>query len=174
MKRRYIFLIISLVLVVIGTYFMNPTKENKFIETSHREIQIMHSGIDSIFLFVDETMVNLELERNETQFMLDSLDTELVQNKQSITSYRTSINQTDKLNVSLKNKNIQLDSTIIELNNIHVIESDRLITALAREVNMVIFYKHMIDSLIKQNIVLSNTVSDTIYKLDTIYYNNPK
>jgi hypothetical protein len=45
MKLRYIFLLVSLFLIVGVTYLMNPETENTFIEETKQEIEIMHMGI---------------------------------------------------------------------------------------------------------------------------------
>ena len=174
MKRRYILLIISLVLVVSATYFLKPNSENEFIKKTQRDVKVMHSGIDSIFITADETMTDLELQRNENQCILDSLDNQLLQKKQLVMNQVTSIDKIEKLNLILKNKNKQLDSMIRELNKIRATESEQFMDEIEyyinREVKLVIFYKHKIDSLTKKNIILNNAISDTIYKLDTIYY----
>lgn len=173
MKRRYILLIISLVLVVSVTYFLKPNAENEFIKKTQQEVKVMHSGIDSIFITADETMTDLESERNENKFILDSLDTQLVRKNHTVNNHITSLNKIEKLNSILKNKNKQLDSTIKELNTLRSSESEQFMNEIEyyinREVKLVIFYKHKIDSLTKENIILNNASSDTIYKVDTIY-----
>ena len=99
MKKRYIFLLVSLISVIGITFLIKKDYTNLFIEETKEEISIMHNERDSIFSFVDETMSYLELERLEKQNMLDSLDKELIRKQNIVNKFIYSIEENKKLNL---------------------------------------------------------------------------
>jgi len=173
MKKRYIFLLVSLISVIGITILIKKDYTNLFIEETKEEISVMHNERDSIFSFVDETMSDLELERSEKQNMLDSLDKELIKKQNIVKEFIYSIEQNKKLNLTLENKNRHLNSVLEETKNklhdiIQINENTKEKLEVAHKEKEMLYNQY--NSL--QEIYQENTfiVVDTIYKIDTIYY----
>jgi len=173
MKKRYIFLLVSLISVIGITFLIKKDYTNLFIEETKEEISIMHNERDSIFSFVDETMSDLELERLEKQNMLDSLDKELIRKQNIVNKFIYSIEENKKLNLTLENEKIHLESILEETKNklqdlILINENTKEKLEVVHKENEMLYNQY--NSL--QEIYQENTfiVVDTIYKIDTIYY----
>jgi hypothetical protein len=173
MKKRYIFLLVSLISVIGITFLIKKDYTNLFIEETKEEISIMHNERDSIFSFVDETMSDLELERLEKQNMLDSLDKELIRKQNIVNKFIYSIEENKKLNLTLENEKIHLESILEETKNklqdlILINENTKEKLEVVHKEKEMLYNQY--NSL--QEIYLENTfiVIDTIYKIDTIYY----
>ena len=173
MKKRYIFLLVSLISVIGITFLIKKDYTNLFIEETKEEISIMHNERDSIFSFVDETMSYLELERLEKQNMLDSLDKELIRKQNIVNKFIYSIEENKKLNLTLENEKIHLESILEETKNklqdlILINENTKEKLEVVHKEKEMLYNQY--NSL--QEIYLENTfiIVDTIYKIDTIYY----
>jgi hypothetical protein len=81
MKKRYIFLTISLVSVIILTYLLKNDYENTFIVETKKEIGVMQEKQDSIFLFADDVLDNVMEQKKEDSTKMSDLD-EMVKKKQ--------------------------------------------------------------------------------------------
>lgn len=81
MKKRYIFLIVSLVSVVSITYLLKKDLDNEFIRQTEKEINSMHEERDSVFLFADEVLEGVTEQKKVDSLKLTDLD-EKVKNKQ--------------------------------------------------------------------------------------------
>ena len=82
MKKRYIFLIVSL--SVIGSltyYFDSQKKDNEFIIETERELDSLNKERDSIFYFADEVLDHIDEKKKKDSLKLTSLD-DMVKNKQ--------------------------------------------------------------------------------------------
>jgi len=173
MKKRYIFLLVSLISVIGITILIKKDYTNLFIEETKEEISVMHNERDSIFSFVDETMSDLELERNEKQNMLDSLDEELIKKQNIVNQFILSIEQNRKLNLTLENKNRHLDSVLEETKNklqdlILINENTKeKLEVVHKEKEMLYNQYNSLQEIYQENTFI---VVDTIYKIDTIYY----
>ena len=173
MKKRYIFLIVSLISVVTITYFIKSDYANTFITETKEEIEYLHNEKDSIFSYVDETINNLDTERKEKQFKLDSLDVELYEKQKIVNKHLKSIEESKKLHSLLKetNKNLLKESDVLK-ENLSTIKSELVEV---RKMNETIT-KEKEDIYIQysdlKQIYQNNTfvVVDTIYKIDTICY----
>ena len=173
MKKRYIFLLVSLISVIGITILIKKDYTNLFIEETKEEISVMHNERDSIFSFVDGTMSDLELERNEKQNMLDSLDEELIKKQNIVNQFILSIEQNRKLNLTLENKNRHLDSILEETKNklrdlIVINDSTKeKLEIVHKEKEMLYNQYNNLQEIYKKDTFI---VVDTIYKIDTIYY----
>jgi len=81
MKKRYIFLIVSLVSVASITYLLKKDLDNEFIRQTEKEINSMHKERDSVFLFADEVLEGVTEQKKVDSLKLTDLD-EKVKNKQ--------------------------------------------------------------------------------------------
>ena len=81
MKKRYIFLIVSLVLVISITYFLKDDYQSAFIEKTQEEIKDMHQRQDSIFIFADDVLNEAFDRKKEDETKISILD-EMVKKKQ--------------------------------------------------------------------------------------------
>jgi DNA repair exonuclease SbcCD ATPase subunit len=81
MKKRYIFLIVSLVSVASITYLLKKDLDNEFIRQTEKEINSMHEERDSVFLFADEVLEGVTEQKKVDSLKLTDLD-EKVKNKQ--------------------------------------------------------------------------------------------
>jgi len=173
MKKRYIFLLVSLISVIGITILIKKDYTNLFIEETKEEISVMHNERDSIFSFVDETMSDLELERSEKQNMLDSLDEELIKKQNIVKEFINSIEQNKKLNLTLENKNRHLNSVLEETKNklhdiIQINENTKeKLEVVNKEKEMLYNQYNSLQEIYQENTFI---VVDTIYKIDTIYY----
>ena len=82
MKKRYVFLIVSL--IVIGSltyYFDSQKKENEFIKETERELDSLNKERDSVFYFADEVLNHIDEQKKSDSLKLSSLDG-MVKNKQ--------------------------------------------------------------------------------------------
>ena len=173
MKKRYIFLLVSLISVICITILFKKDYTNLFIKETKEEINVMRDERDSIFSFVDQTMSDLELERTEKQNMLDSLDKELIKKQNIVKEFINSIEQNKKLNLTLENKNKYLDSILRETKSkLHHISLENMKTKEILEVvhkEKEILYNQY-NSLQETYQEKSFIIVDTIYKIDTLYY----
>jgi len=173
MKKRYIFLLISLISVIGITILIKKDYTNLFIEETKEEISVMYNERDSIFSFVDETMSDLELERSEKQNMLDSLDKELIKKQNIVNKFIYSIEENKKLNLSLENEKIHLESILEETKNklqdlILINENTKeKLEVTHKEKEMLYNQYNSLQEIYQENTFI---VVDTIYKIDTIYY----
>ena len=173
MKKRYIFLLISLISVIGITILIKKDYTNLFIEETKEEISVMYNERDSIFSFVDETMSDLELERSEKQNMLDSLDKELIRKQNIVNKFIYSIEENKKLNLSLENEKIHLESILEETKNklqdlILINENTKeKLEVTHKEKEMLYNQYNSLQEIYQENTFI---VVDTIYKIDTIYY----
>jgi len=173
MKKRYIFLLVSLISVIGITILIKKDYTNLFIEETKEEISVMHNERDSIFSFVDETMSDLELERSEKQNMLDSLDKELIKKQNIVKEFIYSIEQNKKLNLTLENEKIHLESVLEETKNklqdlIVINENTKeKLEVVHKEKEMLYNQYNSLQEIYQENTFI---VVDTIYKIDTIYY----
>jgi len=173
MKKRYIFLLVSLISVIGITILIKKDYTNLFIEETKEEISVMHNERDSIFSFVDETMSDLELERSEKQNMLDSLDKELIKKQNIVKEFIYSIEQNKKLNLTLENEKIHLESVLEETKNklhdiIQINENTKeKLEVVNKEKEMLYNQYNSLQEIYQENTFI---VVDTIYKIDTIYY----
>ena len=173
MKKRYIFLLVSLISVIGITILIKKDYTNLFIEETKEEISVMHNERDSIFSFVDETMSDLELERSEKQNMLDSLDEELIKKQNIVKEFINSIEQNKKLNLTLENKNRHLNSVLEETKNkLHDLilineNTKEELEVTHKEKEMLYNQYNSLQEIYQENTFI---VVDTIYKIDTIYY----
>lgn len=181
MKNRYLFLLISVVIIILITYHLKSDYENSFIVETKEEIKLMHTERDSIFSYVDVTMSNLEYERNEKQFVLDSLDVELYENQKIVNQHLKSIEESKKLHCLLEETNEKLlkekgklenslsdaMKELVDIRKINKVTEEKLET-INKEKEVI--YNQYSDL---QEIYQNNTfiIVDTIYKIDTIYYN---
>ena len=82
MKNRYIFLIVSLILIGTFTYYLDSHKEeNKFIVETEGEIISLSKEKDSIFYLVDEVLTHIDDKKRGDSLKLYTLD-EKVKTKQ--------------------------------------------------------------------------------------------
>lgn len=82
MKNRYIFLIVSLILIGTFTYYLDSQKEeNKFIVETEGEIISLSKEKDSIFYLVDEVLTHIDDKKRGDSLKLYTLD-EKVKTKQ--------------------------------------------------------------------------------------------
>ena len=180
MKKRYIFLIVSLISVVTITYFIKSDYANTFITETKEEIEYLHNEKDSIFSYVDETINNLDIERKEKQFKLDSLDIELIKKQKIVNQYIKSIEDNKILlqrieedNKKLLKEKNNLSSTLVEVNE-RLVEVTDLNEYTQRRLDDVKQEKENIYNQYSdlKEIYQNNTfvVVDTIYKIDTICY----
>lgn len=173
MKKRYIFLLVSLISVIGITFLIKKDYTNLFIEETKEELSVMHNERDSIFSFVDETMTDLDLERLEKQNLLDSLDKELIKKQNIVNKFIYSIEENKKLNLSLENKNRHLDSVLEETKNklrdlIVINDSTKeKLEIVHKEKEMLYNQYNSLQEIYQENTFI---VVDTIYKIDTIYY----
>ena len=173
MKKRYIFLLVSLISVICITILFKKDYTNLFIKETKEEINVMRDERDSIFSFVDETMSDLELERSEKQNMLDSLDKELIKKQNIVKEFIYSIEQNKKLNLTLENEKIHLESVLEETKNklqdlIVINENTKEKLEVAhKEKEMLYNQYNNLQEIYKKDTFI---VVDTIYKIDTIYY----
>jgi len=173
MKKRYIFLLVSLISVIGITFLIKKDYTNLFIEETKEELSVMHNERDSIFSFVDETMTDLDLERSEKQNLLDSLDKELIRKQNIVNKFIYSIEENKKLNLTLENKNRHLDSVLEETKNklqdlILINENTKeKLEVVHKEKEMLYNQYNSLQEIYQENTFI---VVDTIYKIDTIYY----
>jgi hypothetical protein len=81
-KNRYIFLIVSLILIGTFTYYLDSHKEeNKFIVETEGEIISLSKEKDSIFYLVDEVLTHIDDKKRGDSLKLYTLD-EKVKTKQ--------------------------------------------------------------------------------------------
>lgn len=173
MKKRYIFLIVSLISVITITFLLKKDYTNLFIVKTKEEISNIHNERDSIFLFVDETLLNLEIERYEKQFMIDSLDVELEKKQKLVNQSIHSIEQNKHLNLTLEKKNKYIDSILSETKNkLHdltiVNENTKKNLEVVNKEKEILYNQY--NSLQENYLVNTLIFVDTIYKIDTIYY----
>ena len=82
MKNRYIFLIVSLILIGSTTYYLDSQKgENIFIVETEGEIISLSKEKDSIFYLVDEVLTHIDDKKKGDSLKLYTLD-EKVKTKQ--------------------------------------------------------------------------------------------
>lgn len=101
MKKRYIFLTISLVSVIILTYLLKNDYENTFIVETKKEIGVMQEKQDSIFLFADNVINNVMEQKKEDSTKMSVLD-EMVKKKQikiedQVTQLKKLVNESNKM-----------------------------------------------------------------------------
>jgi len=180
MKNRYLFLLISVIVIILVTYHLKSDYDKSFLKETKEEIIIMHEERDSIFSFVDETMSSLDVERKEKQLMLDSLDKELELKQIIADSYLRSIEKSVSIKAELEEINGNL---LLEKNNLDsILKETKFKLKEVMDVNEVTRRKLETVNKEKENIMnqysdlkqiyKDNTfiVVDTIYKIDTIYY----
>ena len=102
MKKRYIFLLSSLVSIILITYFMESKYNDDFIVDIKEEIVVMHNERDSVFLIAEEVISDISERKKSDSSKINELDY-LVKNKQV-----TIEQQTKELNdLTLKSKELK-------------------------------------------------------------------
>jgi len=101
MKKRYIFLIVSLVLVISITYLLKDDYQSTFIEETQKEIDVMQEKQDSIFLFADDVLDNVMEQKKEDSTKMSDLD-EMVKKKQikiedQVVQLKKLVNESNKI-----------------------------------------------------------------------------
>ena len=101
MKKRYIFLIVSLVLVVSITYLLKDDYQSTFIEKTQEEIKDMHQRQDSIFIFADDVLNEAFDRKKEDETKISILD-EMVKKKQikiedQVVQLKKLVNESNKI-----------------------------------------------------------------------------
>jgi len=173
MKKRYIFLIVSLISVITITYFAKSDYSNTFITETKEEIESLQTERDSIFSYVDETMYNLDNERKEKQFKLDSLDVELYEKQKIVNYHLKSIEKSKKIRYELEESNEKLlkERDILEesLSNVksELVEVIKLNETITKEKEDIYTQYSDLKQIYQNNTFV---VVDTIYKIDTICY----
>jgi hypothetical protein len=173
MKKRYIFLIVSLISVVTITYFIKSDYANTFITETKEEIEYLHNEKDSIFSYVDETINNLDIERKEKQFKLDSLDVELYEKQKIVNCHLKSIEESKKIRHELEESNEKLlkERDILEesLSNVksELVEVIKMNETITKEKEDIYIQYSDLKQIYQNNTFV---VVDTIYKIDTICY----
>lgn len=83
MKKRYVFLIVSLLVIGSLTYYFDriQKKENEFIKETERELDSLNKERDSVFYFADEVLNHIDEQKKSDSLKLSSLDG-MVKNKQ--------------------------------------------------------------------------------------------
>ena len=83
MKKRYVFLIVSLAVIGSLTYYFDriQKKENEFIKETERELDSLNKERDSVFYFADEVLNHIDEQKKSDSLKLSSLDG-MVKNKQ--------------------------------------------------------------------------------------------
>jgi cell division septum initiation protein DivIVA len=82
-KKRYVFLIVSLAVIGSLTYYFDriQKKENEFIKETERELDSLNKERDSVFYFADEVLNHIDEQKKSDSLKLSSLDG-MVKNKQ--------------------------------------------------------------------------------------------
>ena len=101
MKKRYIFLIVSLVLVISITYLLKDDYQSTFIEKTQEEIKDMHQRQDSIFIFADDVLNEAFDRKKEDETKISILD-EMVKKKQikiedQVVQLKKLVNESNKI-----------------------------------------------------------------------------
>lgn len=83
MKKRYVFLIVSISVIGSLTYYFDRSqkKENEFIKETERELDSLNKERDSVFYFADEVLNHIDEQKKSDSLKLSSLDG-MVKNKQ--------------------------------------------------------------------------------------------
>lgn len=101
MKKRYIFLIVSLVSVTSITYLLKDDYQSTFIEKTQEEIKDMHQRQDSIFIFADDVLNEAFDRKKEDETKISILD-EMVKKKQikiedQVVQLKKLVNESNKI-----------------------------------------------------------------------------
>jgi len=82
-KKRYVFLIVSLIVIGSLTYYLDRSqqKENEFIKETERELDSLNKERDSVFYFADEVLSHIGEQKKIDSLKLSSLDN-MVKSKQ--------------------------------------------------------------------------------------------
>lgn len=128
MKRRYIFLIVSLVLVISITYLLKDDYQSTFIKETQKEIDVMHEKQDSIFIFADDVLDNVMEQKKEDSTKMSDLD-EMVKKKQikiedQVVQLKKLVNESNKMKELAeeeKNKAIEMK----KMSDLQKIESEK-------------------------------------------------
>ena len=129
MKKRYIFLLVSFLLIVSVTYFLNNNQQNKFIEETKEEIVVMHNERDSVFNFADKVLINVMEQKKEDSIKMSDLD-EMVKRKEikiedQVAQLKKLVNESNKMKKIAeeeKNKAIEME----EMAKLQKIESEKI------------------------------------------------
>lgn len=133
MKKRYIFLIVSLVSVILLTFLLKNDYENTFIVETQKEIDVMQEKQDSTFLFADEVLYDVMEQKKEDSTKMSTLD-DMVKKKQikiedQVVQLKKLIKESNKMRELAeeeKNKAIEMEKMV----NLQKIESEKTIEKL--------------------------------------------
>lgn len=133
MKKRYIFLIVSLVSVILLTFLLKNDYENTFIVETQKEIDVMQEKQDSTFIFADEVLYNVMEQKKEDSTKMSTLD-DMVKKKQikiedQVVQLKKLIKESNKMRELAeeeKNKAIEMEKMV----NLQKIESEKTIEKL--------------------------------------------
>lgn len=170
MKKRYIFLLVSLVSVISVTYLMKKDYNNIFIEETKEEISVMHNERDSVFSFAEEVLSDVSERKKNDSVKIDKLD-DLVKNKQitieqqvtELNKLVTKSNELKELAEKEKEKALEME----KLSNLQKIEAEKnkleslkLLEELNKKYNLLVEenngLKDIINSLKEENFRLNN------------------
>jgi hypothetical protein len=129
MKKRYIFLIVSLVLVISITYLLKDDYQSTFIEKTQEEIKDMHQRQDSIFIFADDVLNEAFDRKKEDETKISILD-EMVKKKQikiedQVTQLKKLVNESNemkKLAEEERNKAMEME----KMANLQKMEAEKV------------------------------------------------
>ena len=129
MKKRYIFLIVSLVSVISITYLLKDDYQSTFIEETQKEIDVMQEKQDSIFLFADDVLNEAFDRKKEDETKISILD-EMVKKKQikiedQVTQLKKLVNESNemkKLAEEERNKAMEME----KMANLQKMEAEKV------------------------------------------------
>jgi hypothetical protein len=129
MKKRYIFLIVSLVSVTSITYLLKDDYQSTFIEKTQEEIKDMHQRQDSIFIFADDVLNEAFDRKKEDETKISILD-EMVKKKQikiedQVTQLKKLVNESNemkKLAEEERNKAMEME----KMANLQKMEAEKV------------------------------------------------
>lgn len=93
MRKRYIFLMVSLISIILITYFMKSDYDNKFIDEVREEITVMHTERDSVFLIAEEVINDVSERKKNDSMRLGELDYLVKDNQTTIEQQNRELNK---------------------------------------------------------------------------------
>lgn len=172
MKIRF-FYIISIIFIVLLIYFLRQKNEINYIIKNKKELSVLKSDKQKVFILADKTLKKINSDKKDTQRILDSLTLEVME-KQNEMKYISSEIEKNKLeNESLNLKKSELELLLTETKQ-KLEESIKNHENSQKTICEITEEKHNLERQIDYYVGRGEQyiIIDTIYQIDTIFYSS--
>ena len=182
--KNNIFILLCVAGLITLVLISENSKVNPFLEETKKEIEEIHYEQDSLFIWAEESLENMEKSKLYKKSEIKKLDSLIKESEKKFKISSREVYKNKKINDSLKNElelylkekndlEKELQNKKDEINRIISLNEKQsiLINEMEQEQSEI---KKMYNELNSIYVESSFVVVDTIYKIDTVFYEKEK